>query len=196
MTSTATPKPATDKREAIVRAALELFVERGFYGVAVPEIAERAQVGAGTIYRYFESKEALVNALYRDEKMRWAEHVNAFVPAASGGTREVFRLLWTRMAEYAKQYEASFIFLELHHHAPYLDEHSRALEHRVQQMFEAIIIAAQARGELKAAPPFLLMGVVLGAFIGVMRSCVEKFGPPTNADWQMAGQCVWEAIRA
>src|SRR5438067_8425981 len=43
-----------DKREAIMSAALELFVERGFYGTAVPEIAERAEVGAGTIYRYFE----------------------------------------------------------------------------------------------------------------------------------------------
>src|SRR5690606_27876447 len=54
----------TDKREAILHAALELFVERGFWGTAVPEIAEKAGVGAGTIYRYFESKEALVNALY------------------------------------------------------------------------------------------------------------------------------------
>jgi len=44
-----------DKRETILAAALELFVERGFYGTAVPEIAERAGVGAGTIYRYFES---------------------------------------------------------------------------------------------------------------------------------------------
>ena len=66
--------PATgkvDKREAILQAALELFVERGFYGTAVPEIADRASVGAGTIYRYFESKEALVNAIYRQEKLRF-----------------------------------------------------------------------------------------------------------------------------
>ncbi|MGN6106845.1 MAG: helix-turn-helix domain-containing protein, partial [Kofleriaceae bacterium] len=58
---------AGDKREAIIAAALELFVERGFFGTAVPEIAERAGVGAGTIYRYFESNEALVNAIYRQE---------------------------------------------------------------------------------------------------------------------------------
>src|SRR5689334_15289154 len=62
-----------DKREAILAAALELFVERGFYGTAVPEIAERAGVGAGTIYRYFESKETLVNELYREQKMRFGQ---------------------------------------------------------------------------------------------------------------------------
>lgn len=57
-----------DKREAILAAALGLFVERGFHGTAVPEVAARAGVGAGTIYRYFASKEALVNALYQREK--------------------------------------------------------------------------------------------------------------------------------
>ena len=48
-----------DKREAILQAALELFAERGFHGTSVPSVAERAGVGAGTIYRHFESKEAL-----------------------------------------------------------------------------------------------------------------------------------------
>ena len=64
----AVKKHGGDKREAITAAALELFVERGFYGTAVPEIADLAGVGAGTIYRYFESKEALVNAIYREQK--------------------------------------------------------------------------------------------------------------------------------
>src|SRR5688500_10180049 len=67
------PAPSADKREAFMNAALELFVGRGFHGTAVPEIAEMAGVGAGTIYRYFESKEALVNALYRQEKQRFAD---------------------------------------------------------------------------------------------------------------------------
>ena len=58
-----------DKEEAILAAALELFAERGFYGTAVPAVAQRAGVGAGTIYRYFDNKEALVNVLYR----RWKQ---------------------------------------------------------------------------------------------------------------------------
>ena len=58
---------ADERREAILAAALELFSERGFHGTAVPLVAEKAGVGAGTLYRYFESKEALVNALYQ----RW-----------------------------------------------------------------------------------------------------------------------------
>ncbi len=184
-----------DKREAIMTAALDLFVERGFYGTTVPEIAERANVGAGTIYRYFDSKEALVNELYRQEKQAFAKNVIENF-AAPTGARELFRVLWNRMAKYATEHTKSFAFLELHHHAQYLDAESRALEQRMLALFQNVIVAAQVRGELKAASPRLLMALVMGAFIGVIRNCVEMSEPLTDAAWAMAETCMWEAIRA
>ena len=185
---------ATDKHDAIMAAALELFVERGFYGTAVPEIAELAEVGAGTIYRYFESKEALVNELYRREKLRFAENVIHDFP--TGPAREQFRTLWMRMAKFAAANVESFVFLELHHHARYLDAESRLVEQRMLDLITNVVVAAQQRGELKAGPPRLLMGIVMGAFVGVIRSCVEIAQPPADADWKLAEQCAWEAIRA
>ena len=56
---------SNDKREEIVRAALELIAENGFHGAPMAMIAERARVGAGTIYRYFENKDLLIAGLYR-----------------------------------------------------------------------------------------------------------------------------------
>jgi TetR/AcrR family transcriptional regulator, repressor of fatR-cypB operon len=185
----------TDKRDAIMTAALELFVERGFFGTAVPEIADKAGVGAGTIYRYFESKEALVNALYRQEKQKFAERVINEFPTAKTA-RELFRTMWMRMAKFAVETPKPFIFMELHHHASYLDAESRALEARMLDLFTNVVTAAQARGELKAGPPRLLMAMVMGAFVGVIRSCVEVDQPLEDADWKLAEQCIWEAIRA
>lgn len=191
--------PASDKREAIMNAALALFVERGFYGTAVPEIADRAGVGAGTIYRYFESKEALVNELYRTEKMRFARNVVERVNATGPGrepARELFKRLWLHMAEFAVDHPESFVFLELHHHAAYLDADSRALEQRMLALFSGVIVAAQTRHELKAGDPKLMMGLVMGAFIGVIRGCMEWNTKLDNADWLFAERCMWEAIRA
>ena len=185
----------TDKRDAIMTAALDLFVERGFFGTAVPEIADKAGVGAGTIYRYFESKEALVNALYRQEKQRFAERVIHDFPSTTIA-RELFRTMWMRMAKFAVENPKPFIFLELHHHASYLDAESRALEARMTDLFTNVVVAAQSRGELKAGAPRLLMGMVMGAFVGVIRSCVEIDQPIADADWKLAEQCIWEAIRA
>jgi AcrR family transcriptional regulator len=188
-----TPRTA-DKREAIMAAALDLFVERGFYGTAVPEIADRAGVGAGTIYRYFTSKEALVNEIYREQKVAFASRVLDGFPATAP-TREQFRTMWTRMSRFAIEHTSSFIFLELHHHAAYLDAASRAVEQRMMALVTNVVIAAQARGEFKAGEPRLLMGLVLGAFIGVIRSCVELGLPLDQADWVLAERCIWEAVR-
>lgn len=188
-------KKPTDKREAILSAALELFVERGFYGTAVPEIADKAGVGAGTIYRYFESKEALVNVLYREHKLAFGRLALDDFPATAP-TREQFRLLWNRMVRFSAEQPHSFIFLELHHHARYLDAESRQVEQRMNDLFTHVVVAAQARGELKPGDPGLLMSLVMGAFVGVIRSCVDAGRQATDADWKLAEQCMWEAVRA
>lgn len=183
------------KREAILEAALDLFVERGFYGTAVPEIAERAGVGAGTIYRYFESKEALVNAIYQQEKMRWGAVVVENFPT-NVATRELFRILFDRMAKFTVAHPKSFVFMELHHHAAYLDAQSRAIEERMLAMFSSVVVAAQARGELKSGAPRVLMGIVMGGFVGVVRGCLDADVPLDAADWSFAERCLWEAIRS
>jgi TetR/AcrR family transcriptional regulator, repressor of fatR-cypB operon len=186
-------RAAGDKREAIMSAALELFVERGFFGTIVPEIADRAGVGAGTIYRYFDSKEALVNAIYREQKLLFGRIAVEEFPVTAP-TREQFRVLWTRMAKFATENPSSFGFLELHHHAQYLDAESRAVEQRISALFANVVIRAQARGELKQGDPRILMGLVMGAFIGVIRNCGD--GPLDETRWVLAEQCMWEAIRA
>src|SRR3954464_442008 len=115
MLAAAEPRPdPSDKRRAILDAALELFAERGFHGTAVPEVAERAHVGAGTIYRYFESKEALVNALYRDQKMKMISALLTDFPSAALA-REQFATIWGRMARFADENPNGFAFCELHH---------------------------------------------------------------------------------
>ena len=67
-------KVVEDKRQAILDSALSLFADQGFHGTSVPQIAQKAGVAAGTIYRYFDGKEAMVNVLYR----HWRETVQLF----------------------------------------------------------------------------------------------------------------------
>ncbi|OLT14809.1 hypothetical protein BJF78_17365 [Pseudonocardia sp. CNS-139] len=58
----------SDVRRKVMAAALALFCEQTWEGTRVPEIAERAGVSVGTIYRYFPSKEALGSAVFADAK--------------------------------------------------------------------------------------------------------------------------------
>lgn len=192
------PAPTTergaDKREAILEAALVLFVERGFHGTAVPDIADRAMVGAGTIYRYFSSKEALVNELYRRHKSSIAGRLLNDFPAA-GSARDQFGTMWRRMVRYANDEPLGFAFLELHNHASYLDEDSKAIEARITDFGLTYVRQAQARGELRPVEPMLLIGIVLGAFTGLVRKSTELCLHLDDEAWATAEQCVWEAIR-
>jgi AcrR family transcriptional regulator len=53
---------AARNREKVLQAARQAFAESG-YGVPLDEIASRAGVGPGTVYRHFPSKEALFEAV-------------------------------------------------------------------------------------------------------------------------------------
>lgn len=64
----------SEKRQEILHATMELIAENGFHGASIASIAQRAAVGAGTIYRYFPSKDVLINELYQQlhDKIRTA----------------------------------------------------------------------------------------------------------------------------
>jgi len=59
-------KDARRNREKLLAAAVELFAERGTEG-SLEEVAKRADVGIGTLYRHFPTRDALVEAAYRNE---------------------------------------------------------------------------------------------------------------------------------
>lgn len=59
------PLDAMTKRDAICKAALELFAEKGIEATTTREIAERAGAAEGTLYRHFEGKDDLAGWLYR-----------------------------------------------------------------------------------------------------------------------------------
>ncbi|HMJ82749.1 MAG TPA: TetR/AcrR family transcriptional regulator [Vicinamibacterales bacterium] len=61
-----TPGP---KRDAILRAAIDVFADRGFFSAQVADIARAAGVAAGTVYLYFKSKDDLLVSIF-DRSMR------------------------------------------------------------------------------------------------------------------------------
>jgi AcrR family transcriptional regulator len=188
------PNADSGKREAILESALVLFGERGFHGTAVPLVADHAKVGAGTIYRYFESKEQLVNALYQREKRTMLDALLKDFPF-DRPAREQFRTFFHRMATYAKANPRAVRFLELHHHAPYLDEESRHLEEHGNRLFETTVRQAIEQEAMKDLAPRLLVAVILGVFLGLLRSWTEGRLELDETTIATAEQCCWEAIR-
>lgn len=183
-----------DKRAAILDAAIHLFVEFGFHGTAVPQVAKRAGVGAGTIYRYFESKEALVNEAYREWKQRLSMHLLAqFAP--TGDPYEQFIGLWRRMADFLVKHPTEYAFIEIQSHADYLDEKSVAIETQLLGMATACIVANQAKGDFRPGDPAVIWSLVEGAFIGFARFVRGGRVPLTPESIDLSAELAWELVR-
>jgi len=89
---------AQHNRERILQAAHEAFAESG--DASLNSIAKRAGVGAGTLYRHFPTREALILAVYRHDVQRLAESVPALL--TEHPPLRALRLWFERLAEYVK----------------------------------------------------------------------------------------------
>ena len=69
----------SNTKEKIMLSAVSLFVSKGVAETTTREIAARAQVAEGSIYRYFPSKEELAWQVFRDHHQYLAEHLQQAV---------------------------------------------------------------------------------------------------------------------
>ncbi|MDB4966791.1 MAG: Transcriptional regulator, TetR family protein [Myxococcales bacterium] len=182
------------KREAILDAALELFAELGYHGTTVPQVADKAGVGAGTLYRYFENKEALVNALFQKWKRELARQIMERFPVEQP-VRTQFHEIWKRAAGFATRHPRALDFLELHHHGSYLDAASIAVEQELLIPIYAFAENAKRLQQLKEISAEILGALVWGGFMGLVNAARKGFVTLDKKTFDHAEECMWQAIR-
>jgi TetR/AcrR family transcriptional regulator, repressor of fatR-cypB operon len=180
----------TDKREAVLATALDLFSERTFEGTSMPGLAQQAGVGPGTIYRYFASKDELGNAVYQRWKAEMLRYLTEDVPRGLPARRE-FALLWQRLWQFAGDHPSALAFLETHHHPEYLDAQSRQLGEQVNRVGRSFIRRGQRLGEIKQADPDVLIALVFGAFVGMVKAGLGQ----DSVQVKQAEECLWEMLK-
>jgi AcrR family transcriptional regulator len=187
------PDPASARREDILSAALDLFVDHGFDGTSVPAVATAAGIAAGTIYRHFDSKETLVNELYRRCKTALMTRLLDRFPFEAA-PRAQFHAFWTRLGAFAAAHPRALAFLELNHHAAYLDHHSRALEESSLRPIYDFVETARRSGAIKDVPAEALMALVWGAFVGLLKANHLGHLILTGELVETTEACIWDAI--
>src|SRR2546430_1844097 len=76
------PRPES-KRERILRAAIDIFAQSGYFNAKVSEIARAAGVADGTIYLYFDGKEDLLTSIFRDHTRNYLQSLERDVANVS-----------------------------------------------------------------------------------------------------------------
>lgn len=181
------------RREALMRAALSQFVNHGYYGVAVPKIAKAAGIATGSVYRYFTSKDELVNELYR----HWKEVLKRMLTTDYPLDRPIaqqFQFLWQRLYEYADAYSEAFSFIEGHCHASYLSASCLALEDEVFEIGREFIREGQRQGVIRSGPPHVMISMFFGAFVQYFKDCqAERLSWNSETSDLLRDVC-WDAL--
>lgn len=153
----------SDKKSRILRATLELITEHGFHATPVSLIAAEAQVGAGTIYRYFANKEAIINELYDRIETELHEATMAGLPAEPS-VRDEFYLKWRNILRYFLDHPQEAGFIEQFSASPFINprlaEETKRRNAHLQILRERGISTAQIRPVLYRTLAVYLWGTV------------------------------------
>jgi AcrR family transcriptional regulator len=185
---------SNDKIQAIFKSTLTLIKDFGFHGCPMSRIAQDAEVATGTIYHYFDSKDALIIALFYDTKIKAQKA--AFYKVDPTLPYEVrFKMIWTNIFRHFVANPEAISFLDQFYSSPYVkgiiygetqcleDEISNFLEEGVTHQF------------LKSEPLSLLSSAYMGILVStVKRHCNGSYVFNEEGLSRMV-EIVWEGIK-
>jgi len=143
--------------EEITAAALESFVERGYAGTRLEDVAARAGISKGTLYLYFENKQDLFKAVVREGLVSPIAEIRGVIDQFGGSTFELMRKMlfgwWERVGATRVSGIPKLIFAEAGNFPElarfYVDE----VVNPGHKVIVAIVRRGIARGEFRALDP-------------------------------------------
>ncbi|WP_416731099.1 TetR/AcrR family transcriptional regulator [Fictibacillus sp. JL2B1089] len=164
----------SDKQRKILEAAIDTFSEKGYAASSTSEIAKKAGVAEGTIFRHFKTKKELLLAIVTPTVAKFVapffiksfakevfeneyEHYEDFIRVVAKNRLEFVR----------KQFPVLKIFIqEIAFHDELREPFQKLFTEHVYQKFKKIIEHFQEKGEIVSLPPETIMRMTASSIIG------------------------------
>lgn len=164
-----------DKRAAIVKTAIRLFTSRGFYGTPTSMIAQESGVSNGTLFRYFPSKEILINSVYYEIKDRLGKELSIGV-SGEKTLEEKARRIWGNMIRWGADHPGEFLFIEQFTASPFITKIPEEEVMKNYALVYEVFSEAIKNGPLKDTDPSVANIMIFSAAMGIMRSIIDSKG--------------------
>ena len=154
-----------DKRDAILRAAIETFAARGFFNAQVADVARTAGVAAGTVYLYFRGKDDLLISIFERTMKEAIEAGRRSLESRSDPLdrlREIARLHLERLG---RDRNLAVVFqVELRQSTKFMERFSATYLREYLGIIRDVIAEGQAKGMFrKHINPTLAAKMLFGA---------------------------------
>jgi AcrR family transcriptional regulator len=190
----------SDKRTAILEAALDLIAANGFHGAPTSAIAARAGVGVGSIYRYFKDKEELIHEVFNGltEKTE-AEILKGY--DSNAPFREQYFCLCGNFFRYIYEHPKLFAFAEQYFNSPYGIQRKRSLigkeaaGEKGGHPLGAFFVRARKEQVIKDLPQQVIGALTIGPIMFMMRDIHNELLVYSEDLVRQVVETTWEAIR-
>lgn len=162
-----------NKRDSIIKAALNLFVENGFHGTATSKIAQEAGVANGTLFQYFKTKEELIVTLYTSFKDELALYV-ANNTAVDANIKDTIKTNILASLYWALDNREKFRFLQQFHTSPYHGQLELEILRKYEEPHLQLIQQGINEGAIKQLPVDLLYALMLNQVFGLYQFMTSK----------------------
>lgn len=180
-----------NKKDAALRATLELIAEQGFHATPMSQIAVRANIGVGTIYRYFSGKDDLINSLYVDVKIKVARHILKNYSEAEPAVTCFCRMMSDTVL-YFIQNPLELSFTEQYENSPLITSAAREEGARISLPVTKLFTRATQQGLLKEIPLDTLAAMISGATISLAK--LYRYKAPDKAALDKAVDAIWDMV--
>ena len=182
----------TETRDRLYRSALALFAERGFLETTVEDITEAADVGKGTFFNYFPTKEHIL-AEFGGQRTAAVERALQKARATKGPVLDVFReLVGDAVGQADKSAALLRAIFAAHASCTSVREELVKRMHVARRILAQIFLLAQERGEIRRDIPAMdLARITQRIFMGVTMSWAIK----PESTLRKTSEEIWDLIQ-
>ena len=186
-----------EKREAVMQAALELVGEHGFHGSPMALIAERAGVAAGTIYRFFDSKDTLIKEIYASLEGQLLAAVTQGYPTGAPGPRTLpaHRAPARRATSSARRCSSASWSSSTIRPTAWPAGARRSSARRSRNIIGELFEEAREQQLIKDLPLPILFALTFGPLVDICRDHILKFITLDDALIERTVEACWDAVR-
>ncbi|GHA59296.1 TetR/AcrR family transcriptional regulator [Pontibacter akesuensis] len=181
------------KKKAILDTTLELIREHGFHGTPMSLVAKKAGVAAGTIYHYFESKDALICNVF---SYIMTNAIEAMQQNDSESLPYKYRFynLWLNLYRFYSHNPNVLIFFEQFVNSPYQKLMHDTKQDKIRQHLNLFMAQGVRDGFLREANPEVLSVLVLGNIITTAKMMRLRHVSITEQELLQIREIIWDGM--
>jgi len=160
-----------DKHQKILRAAVKVFSEKGFFNSRVSEIAKEANVADGTIYLYFKNKDDLLISLFEEEFGKIVENTRAELEREKDALQKIRRFAITHLSIVSRQQQlAEVLGVEVRQSSKFMKEYINKTFIEYLNLIRSVVVEGQEKGLIrKDLTPGIMKRALFGALDEMAR---------------------------